>query len=102
VNAAWLGFLEAYVGQTTPSYDQVGIGYMLAGDTGLSNTDPYATELTNDADWVEGLGAHLMVLVPNRSSFSSFSTDPNNGGPWIMWPGTPYAHIMIQIDSYPN
>jgi hypothetical protein len=22
-----------------------------------------------------------------------------NGGPWVMWPGTPYAHLMIPIDS---
>jgi hypothetical protein len=22
-----------------------------------------------------------------------------NGGPWIMWPDTPYAHIMIPLES---
>lgn len=75
---------------------------MLRGDTPVSNTDPYATRKTNDADWVSGLGAHLMILVPDRDSFSSLPTDPHNGGPWIMWPDTPYAHIMIPIDSYPH
>ena len=34
--------------------------------------------------------------------FDNISTDPTNGGPWIMWPGMPYAHIMILIDSYPS
>ncbi len=102
VNQPWLNFIDALVSEKQPSYDQVGIAYMLKGDTGVSNTDPYATGRTNDADWVDGLGAHLMILVPDRSSFASLSTDPNNGGPWIMWPDTPYAHIMIPVDSYPH
>jgi hypothetical protein len=29
-------------------------------------------------------------------------TDSKNGGPWVMWAGTPYAHLMIPIDSYPQ
>ncbi|HSM37680.1 MAG TPA: hypothetical protein VK837_14860 [Longimicrobiales bacterium] len=101
VNASWVDFLHAYVSQSEPTYDQVGIAYMLMGDTPVSNTDPYATEKTSDEDWVEDLGAHLMILVPDHAAFESISTDPHNGGPWIMWPGTPYAHIMIPIDSYP-
>lgn len=102
VNDPWLNFLEAYVSKTEPSYEQVGIAYMLMGDTPVSNTDPYATSRTTDEDWVEDLGAHLMILVPDRSSFSSLSTDPNNGGPWIMWPDTPYAHIMIPLEGAPR
>lgn len=102
VNAPWLNFLEAYVAKEKPTYEQVGIAYMLQGDTPVSNTDPYATEKTNDADWVEDLGAHLMIIVPDISSFSSLSTDPNNGGPWIMWPDTPYAHIMVPIEGPPK
>ena len=31
--------------------------------------------------------------------FDNISTEPNNGGPWIMWPNTPYAHIMIPLES---
>jgi len=101
VNEPWLSFVNAYVNKTEPEYDKVGIAYMLAGDTGTSNTDPYATGKTADNDWVEGLGAHIMLLVPDLSSFANLSSDPNNGGPWIMWPDTPLAHIMVPIDSYP-
>jgi hypothetical protein len=32
----------------------------------------------------------------------NISTDPNNGGAWVMWPDTPYAHLMLPIDSYPS
>lgn len=98
VNEPWLDFLNAYVNKTEPTYTQVGIAYMLQGDTPVSNTDPYATEKTTEEDWVEDLGAHLMVLVPDQAAMANLPTDPNNGGPWIMWPDTPYAHIMIPLE----
>ena len=99
VNGAWLNFLEAYVGQTEPSYNSIGIAYMLMGDSPVSNSDPYATSPTTPDDWVTDLHAHLMVLVPDLSLFEGVSTDHLNGGHWVMWPGTPYAHLMIPIDS---
>lgn len=102
VNEPWLDFLHALVNKTEPAYEQVGIAYMLMGDTPVSNADPYATERTSDEDWVDGLGAHLMVLVPDRAAYANLSTDPKNGGPWIMWPDTPYAHIMIPVEAYPH
>ncbi len=101
VNGPWIDFLHAYINQEEPTYDGVGIAYMLMGDTPVSNTDPYATEKTTDEDWVADLEAHLMLLVPDRSAFENIPTDPHNGGPWIMWANTPYAHIMVPIDPYP-
>lgn len=100
VNEPWVDFLKAYVNKTKPTYTSVGVAYMLQGDTPVSNTDPYATERTSDDDWVEGLGAHLMILVPDRSALEGISTDPYNGGPWIMWPDTPYAHLMIPLENF--
>ena len=102
INEPWANFLNAYVSKTKPSYTNLGVAYMLMGDTPVSNTDPYATQKTNDADWVEELGAHLMVVVPDVSILSNYSADPNNGGPWIMWPGTPYEHLMIPISGAPK
>lgn len=99
VNGAWLNFLEAYVNHTEPSYTGAGIAYMLKGDTPVSNSDPYATEPTGEDDWVTDLGPHLMILVPDHSTFEGISTDHLNGGPWVMWPGTPYAHLMIPLES---
>ena len=101
VDATWLGFIDALVNSREPSYTALGTAYMLMGDTPVSNIDPAGTEMTTEAaDWVEGLGAHLMMLVPDKSAISSISTDPYNGGPWVMWPDTPYAHVMIPIASY--
>lgn len=100
VNGPWLAFLDAYVNQTEPEYSEVGFAYMLAGDSAVSNTDPYATEPTGDDDWVTGLGAHIMMLIPGQVGLDAISSDPWNGGPWVMWPDTPYAHIMIPVDPY--
>ena len=102
VNDAWSNFLDAYIAKKDPSYTTLGVAYMLAGDTPVSNTDPYETEFTNDADWVKDLGSHLMIVVPGEDSLKGYSTDPKNGGPWIMWPGTPYEHLMIPIDNAPE
>ena len=72
---------------------------MLMGDTPVSNKDPFATKATGKEDWVTNLGPHLMMLVPDPSMLKNISTDHQNGGPWVMWPDTPYAHIMIPLES---
>ena len=100
VDGSWLNLLDALTNEKEPTYDKVGIAYMLAGDAPISNITPGGKK--EDGDWVENLKAHLMILVPDHTMFDNISTDPDNGGPWIMWPNTPYAHIMVPIDSYPN
>jgi hypothetical protein len=73
-----------------------GVAYMLAGDKGASNTDPYATTGTKDNHWVV-TGAHIMLLFPDAKMLDAYSDDPNTGGPWVMWRGTPYAHLMVPV-----
>ena len=99
VTEAWLDFLRAYVNKTEPTYTNVGFAYMLQGDTPVSNSDPFATDETGPEDWVTQLGPHLMMLLPDRNNLASIPTEHLNGGPWVMWPDTPYAHIMIPIES---
>lgn len=101
MNEPWLKFMEAKQNKQDPVIAQVGIAYMLQGDRPTSNTDPYAGEAKAGDDWVEGLGAHLMILLPDQQLLKNVPTDSKNGGPWVMWAGTPYAHLMIPIDSYP-
>jgi hypothetical protein len=99
ITEAWMDFLHAYVNNTEPTYTEIGFAYMLQGDTPVSNSDPYATEPTGPEDWVTDLGPHLMIVVPDQELLANISTDHLNGGPWIMWPNTPYAHIMIPLES---
>lgn len=99
VNEPWLNFLRAYANKTKPTYKEIGFAYMLMGDTPVSNKDPYATKATGKEDWVTNLGQHLMLLVPDQSLLKNISTDHLNGGPWVMWPDTPYVHIMVPLES---
>jgi hypothetical protein len=87
------------VGKTEPTYTEIGFSYMLQGDSPVSNSDPYATEPTGPEDWVTDVGPHLMIVVPDKKLLKNISTDHLNGGPWVMWPNTPYAHIMIPLES---
>ena len=103
MNDPWLNFLDALMNKKDPTYTGVGVAYMLQGDTEVSNIDPSGTkENTPAKDWVDGLDAHVMILVPDIQSMKNISTEPKNGGVWIMWPDTPYAHLMLPIDSYPS
>lgn len=99
IDAPWASFLHALITGAEPNVTGIGVAYMLAGDTPVSNTDPAATEPTAGDDWVEGLRAHLMVIVP-KALLEGRSTEAYNGGPWVMWPDTPYAHLMVPIDSF--
>ncbi len=66
MNEPWLDFLNAYMNQTQPTYSEIGIAYMLMGDSPVSNSDPYATEPTSADDWVTGVAAHLMIPIDSR------------------------------------
>src|SRR5262249_34588106 len=97
----WQGWAEAWIGHKPPQVKAVGIAYMLAGDHGASNTDPYAMEAKPDNNWVVS-PPHIMVLSPDTKLIDSRPTDPASGGPWVMWKGTPYAHIMVPTVPMPK
>jgi len=93
----WLAWADGWMNKKDVNVDRIGISYMLAGDAGASNSDPYATSEEEVDDWVK-TGPHLMIIVPDPSMLEGIPTDPENGGPWVMWSGTPYVHIMVPLD----
>ena len=90
----WQGWADAWMSKKDPQIKSVGIAYMLRGDQGASNTDPFATAKTATNQWVVS-PAHIMVLTPDSKQLDTLPTDWHNGGPWVMWKGTKYAHIMV-------
>ncbi|MDK9556996.1 hypothetical protein QQF73_05105 [Marinobacter sp. M216] len=94
LDGPWQEWAGAWMNKQPFTTSSLGIAYMLAGDEGASNIDPYAEGETEDNQWVKE-GPHLMVIVPDPKTLDSMSTDPHNGGPYVMWKGTDYAHIMI-------
>ena len=94
LDQTWVGFFQAYMDKKTPQITKVGIGYMLAPGGGwASNSDPYAMTESSDNHWSHH-APHLMIAVPDTKSLAGLPTDPSSGGPYVMWAGTPYAHIM--------
>ena len=95
----WQAWGDAWMNKKDPPQPKtVGIAYMLKGDKGASNTDPYATKRTADNQWVVS-GPHIMLLPTDVSQLDAYPTDWTKGGPWVMWKGTPYAHIMVPTTS---
>ena len=92
----WQAWGNAWMSKTPPKVEGTGIAYMLKGDDGASNTDPFATGPTATNNWVVS-PPHIMVLYADLKMLDAFPTEPNNGGPWVMWKGTPYAHLMVPV-----
>ena len=64
VDKEWQRWVDAWMNKKDPQIKSVGIAYMLKGDEGGSNTDPFATAPTATNQWVVS-PAHLMVLTPD-------------------------------------
>jgi hypothetical protein len=74
-----------------PSNTAPGLVYMLRGGSDISATDPYETK----TDHFIASPPHFMIMWPFDAKQTGFSTTPKKTGTWIMWAGTPYAHLMI-------
>jgi hypothetical protein len=91
---AWLHALVTH----GPPTDKTGFIYMLAGDTGTSNTNPYATKPEPGNHWVQ-TGPHVMIVGPAAKTMASYpkTADANPTEPYLMWPGSPYEHLMLPV-----
>ena len=87
----------AWMGKKDPPKGKVGLIYMLAGGTDASNTDPFATAPTESNNWVT-TGRHIMIMNA-VDSMAGYPTDakPDTSKPYVMWHGTPYAHLMVPV-----
>lgn len=89
---------EAWMTHKAPPTETPGVMYMLAGGTDASNTDPFAKAPTGGGDWIR-TGAHLMVVGSAKvlAGYPS-GASPDTRAPYVMWAGTPYAHLMIPVE----
>jgi hypothetical protein len=87
----------AWIGKKDPPKGKVGFIYMLAGGTDASNTDPYAQGPTEANNWIK-TGPHVMIMNAG-DAMAGYPTDakPDTSKPYVMWPNTPYAHLMIPV-----
>lgn len=76
--------------KSKPSNSRPGVIYMFAGGTDWSATDPWATSGTPIQE-----PPHWMIMWPFEPKSSGLPDKVKTTGTWIMWAGTPYAHLMI-------
>jgi hypothetical protein len=88
---------DAWMHHKTPPAGTEGLMYMLSGGTDASNTDPYAQKPTAENNWIE-TGPHIMVVGSKELlAGQPASPKPDTKAPYVMWAGTPYAHLMIPV-----
>ena len=75
--------------------NKIGFIFMLAGDAGTSNHD--SSQRSTHQHWVQ-TGPHVMIVgSPEALAGYPATANPDTSKPYVMWPGTPYAHLMIPI-----
>ena len=94
----WMEMIQAMKNKADFIADDIGISYMLQGEpagSGVSNSDPYHGNHMSASDYVE-TGPHIMIIVP-KELLNGMTSNPRDGGPYVMWADTPYAHIMLPV-----
>jgi hypothetical protein len=91
-------WVMAWVHRKTPPAGKVGLMYMLAGGTDASNTDPYAAKPEPNNNWIK-TGPHIMIVGADASFYDQYpkGAKPDTSVPYVMWPGTPYQHLMAPV-----
>lgn len=96
VDGEAMKFFQAWMSHTKPKLAQAGLSYMLQGGSDPSNTDPYATAPAAGEDWMHA-PPHLMIFTTTPPDPKVYGTNPDSGGPWVMWANTAYAHLMVPV-----
>ena len=88
--AAMQWFSDFLQHKPKPTNTVPGIIYMLAGATQRSDSDPY--DKTSPPITV---GPHWMIMWPFDPKATGLPTSHNSTGAYIMWAGSPYAHLHV-------
>ena len=98
LDKAAMAWADAWMGHKTPPAGKIGFMYMLAGGTDASNTDPYATKPQAGNHWVK-TGPHVMLVGAEQGFYDMYPkvAEPDTAGPYVMWAGTPYQHLMLPV-----
>jgi hypothetical protein len=89
---------KAWMSHQDPKLTAPGFGYMLLGGGSASNTDPFAMKPKEGETWLKE-PPHIMYFPVSGEKLdeTAFSSDIKSGKPWIMFGGSPYAHLMIPV-----
>jgi hypothetical protein len=92
-DAVFMQFNQAMMNKQPPALKTVGYSYMLTSNDWGSNTDAEAKGPAAGNQW-HHMGPHVMIVYPDLSMLTGLPTQPSTIGPYVMYAGTPYAHVM--------
>jgi hypothetical protein len=99
MDANALKWAEAWMGHKPPPPNNVGLMYMLQGGSDASNVDPWGAKPA-DGKWIE-TGPHVMIVgADSLNKLYPSDANPDTSKPYVMFGGTPYAHMMIPIGDH--
>jgi hypothetical protein len=97
VDKGGMAWTMAWTSHKDPPKGVIGFGYMLAGGSDPDNMDPFATKPPAGLQWVT-TGPHVMLLnVGDLVKDYPTAKQPDTSKPYVMYPNTPYAHIMVPV-----
>lgn len=96
---AGMQWAKARGSKSATAPQKLGFIYMLKGDNGTSNTDPFAEQETPDNNWIK-TGPHVMIVGAEAKGMTQAYPRGPKGDlkkPYVMWADTPYEHLMFQV-----
>lgn len=98
---AGLAWAQAWMSkQAPPSNLPIGVAYMLQGSWTQSNGDPHAAAIPGTAGVTTG---PALMILNTRGMLEGYPRDAAKPGqPFVMWPGTPYEHLMVPVAVPPQ
>lgn len=85
-----------YMGKDSFSHHGLGVGYKLRGAALASSSDPFLVRPLEGDSWIIE-PPHVILVFQDTTGLGALPDDPNQGGPWVSWRGTPYMHVKVPI-----
>lgn len=93
-----MDWMMALLGKKEPPKGKTGLIYMLMGGPAQSNLDPSLMQPPAGSDWIMDR-PHVMIVNFGESmaGYPTKQEKPDTTQPYVMWGGTPYAHLMVPV-----
>lgn len=94
-------WVNAWAKHQPPRLTAMGVGYALQGGESASDTDPFKLAPDSGQQWLVNPPTVVIVMPNPRAAFAGLPTTRTASGPWVMYAGTPYAHLMVPAGRTP-
>jgi hypothetical protein len=96
MDAEWLNLITAFFSGEEAQVGGLGVAYLLGGTTMGSITDPQAMAPV-EGEAPIAIPPSVFLIAPDGFDSSVFSTDPDSGGPFIVFDGTSMEALVVPV-----